>query len=334
PVLWYQSWVRRKTRQKPRDQTSEDKDDIKLSSNFYVQIVTQIGGGILFFTVFVHMIPDVRNNFEVYLRSNHSIFSNGSDGHNATSIEDLRLPYLEIAICLGFFAIYLTEVVMHSLLDRRKTGHGSYTSSVKEYDETSAILNGEHTRSSRRNSSHSIGSDIVIVIEHRSTEDIQINKQLISRFLHGLVIICTFSVHSIFDGISIAARQHPSEIWTVFIAIASHKLMIALIIGVELYEKCQNFLFVVFHMTVFSIMSPIGIFVVIGAERSVQSADHEANPVVILLSAIASGTILYIVFFEILQKTRVDKLKPFMQFISMAIGFGLMFGITTTLNED
>ncbi len=85
-------------------------------------------------------------------------------------------------------------------------------------------------------------------------------------------------------------------------------------------------------MTLFSIMSPIGILAVILAEESLNS-NSETNPIVILLSAISSGTILYIVFFEILQKDRVSKLSGIIQFVSMGIGFGLMFCVTNTLKE-
>lgn len=157
-------------------------------------------------------------------------------------------------------------------------------------------------------------------------------EPLFVRFLHGLVIITAFSIHSIFDGISIGIKTTSSEIWTMFIAIASHKLLISLIISVELYEKCSNFILMAFHMTLFSIMSPIGILAVILAEESLNS-NSETNPIVILLSAISSGTILYIVFFEILQKDRVSELSGIIQFVSMGIGFGLMFCVTNTMKE-
>ncbi len=85
-------------------------------------------------------------------------------------------------------------------------------------------------------------------------------------------------------------------------------------------------------MTLFSIMSPIGILIVIIAEESLDS-ESESNPIVVLLSAISSGTILFIVFFEILQKERVSKLSGIIQFVCMAFGFGIMFCVTNTLKE-
>jgi hypothetical protein len=79
-------------------------------------------------------------------------------------------------------------------------------------------------------------------------------------------------------------------------------------------------------------MSPIGILIVIIAEESLDS-ESESNPIVILLSAISSGTILFIVFFEILQKERVSKLSGIIELVCMAIGFGIMFCVTNTLKE-
>jgi zinc transporter 1/2/3 len=79
-------------------------------------------------------------------------------------------------------------------------------------------------------------------------------------------------------------------------------------------------------------MSPIGILIVIIAEESLDS-ESESNPIVVLLSAISSGTILFIVFFEILQKERVSKLSGIIQFVCMAFGFGIMFCVTNTLKE-
>ena len=194
PVYLYQKWVRRKSQQNSnrKDNSGSIQEPI-LSANFYVQAVTQVGGGILFFTVLVHMIPEVRNNFEKYLKSNHSVFRDETKEHSPQSIEDLSLPYLEIAISGGFFAIYLAEVLMHSLLDGKhesiekinvlnektvteglnnnekfgsqSTTNNSSTRDDEEFDETSAIINAETNRQNRRHS-HKDDEPVVIVIDH------------------------------------------------------------------------------------------------------------------------------------------------------------------------
>jgi hypothetical protein len=62
------------------------------------------------------MIPEIRDNFETYLKSNDSIFANKEDYKQINSIGDLNIPYLELSICSGFFAIYLIEELMHIFL--------------------------------------------------------------------------------------------------------------------------------------------------------------------------------------------------------------------------
>ena len=185
PVYFYQKWLRKK-RQQSRDPKTDSSSS--LSANFYVQAVTQIGGGILFFTVLVHMIPEVRNNFEKYLKSNHSVFADTEN--KARSIEELSLPYLEIAICVGFFAVYFIEVLMHSLLDRKHStsrrptlleakrsstrinnnrngsestvANGSETHDEQQYDETSAIIDRNNRTDSQCNE-----EAVVIVVDHQ-----------------------------------------------------------------------------------------------------------------------------------------------------------------------
>lgn len=51
------------------------------------------------------------------------------------------------------------------------------------------------------------------------------------RFLQGLVVIIAFSAHSIFDGVAIGLQEESSRIWTMFFAICSHKLVVALAVG-------------------------------------------------------------------------------------------------------
>ena len=71
-------------------------------------------------------------------------------------------------------------------------------------------------------------------------------------------------------------------------------------------------------------MSPLGILVVIVAEDSLLDENSESNPVIIGTTAIATGTLLYIVFYEILQKDRCQGISGFVQFVSVLVGFAVM----------
>ncbi|CAG2117403.1 unnamed protein product [Medioppia subpectinata] len=339
PVYVFQWWNRRRSTRSVVITTNESHRTV-LSSNFYVQLMTQIGGGILFFTVIAHMIPEIRENFDNYMASNQSFINCDNKSEFVKAIEPLKLPFLELSICLGFFAVYLAEVLMHSLLDIHDND-SNLKEEVYDFDKKSQISSIESEPNSSAPTVRDEDQPVLIAIRcHKSKCDISTHmhnvvklEPLYIRLVHGLVIISAFSIHSIFDGISIGVKTTRPEIWTMFIAIASHKFMISLILGIEIYEKCHNFLLVVFQMILFSIMSPIGIITVILTENS-YDINGEDNPFTIFLSAMASGTILYIVFFEILQKERATKLKPIVQFLAIFIGFGLMFLVTITIRED
>lgn len=49
--------------------------------------------------------------------------------------------------------------------------------------------------------------------------------------MQGLVVIIAFSAHSIFDGVAIGIQEETSRLWTIFFAICSHKLVVALAVG-------------------------------------------------------------------------------------------------------
>ena len=70
-----------------------------------------IGGGVLMATVFVHMIPEVREGFD---RAKNDGYFQG----------DFHYPLAEVVVCLGFFAIYGIEAFVHKIFGFSSSGHG------------------------------------------------------------------------------------------------------------------------------------------------------------------------------------------------------------------
>lgn len=102
----------------------------------------------------------------------------------------------------------------------------------------------------------------------------------------------------------------------------------------ELFDKTdQSVILTTILMSIFAIMSPIGIMIVIITHQSVKEED---SPIMILLSAVATGTILYIVFFEVLQRQDKDREPRFfgiLLYVCMLIGFALMFCLTVFMHQ-
>lgn len=157
PVYLFQKWTRRRQLRTVVITTSEHKNTI-LSANFYVQVLTQIGGGILFFTVFVHMLPEIRHDFEEYVMSNSSVFE-----PHVSKVEDLPLPYLELAICGGFFFMHLAEVAMHTILECHDSGEPR--EEVYDFDKKSE--KSEITLTSEASGQHSAKEEQPVLIAIR-----------------------------------------------------------------------------------------------------------------------------------------------------------------------
>lgn len=184
--------------------------------------------------------------------------------------------------------------------------------------------------------------------------------------LRGLLIVLALSVHELFEGFAVGLELSTVNVWYMFGAVATHKLVIAFCVGVELIvNKTKNLLAVLYIFT-FAVVSPLGIG--IGAIISMASTcspdgrqlSHEPlvildelssfelnnesatiaiatattpNLAAVILQGLATGTLLYVVFFEILIKTRVanesngSAINRIQQYVAVLLGFIIMFGL-------
>lgn len=142
-----------------------------------------------------------------------------------------------------------------------------------------------------------------------------------------------FSAHSIFDGLTIGVQNMSSKIYTMLFAISIHKLVVAFAVGLELFDQTSSVTMTTIHMCIFSVMSPIGIWIVIITQWTSDLpvddlAKEDQSLMLIVLSAVATGTIIYIVFFEILQKDRADSnVNGIVLWFIMIVGFVLMITV-------
>ena len=87
-------------------------DDQRVWKKTVTSSLLCFGGGVLFATSFIHMLPEVRENIE----------ASGLDFEGA--------PMAEILLCAGFFLIYLIEEGVHFCLDSDVHHHHNETIQV------------------------------------------------------------------------------------------------------------------------------------------------------------------------------------------------------------
>lgn len=249
--------------------------------------------------------------------------------------------------------------IRHSYVLRNKGGSGDNTSSVVDDQSkksfsppqfySNEINENEHQHNNHQRAPHqpqavcptapAIEADRCSVVSHHShthnhhshnhhhnhfhlspkngTDD----DNIIASSLRGLLIVLALSVHELFEGLAIGLEGSASNVWFMFAAVSAHKLVLAFCVGVELIvARTKIYLSVIFVFT-FAVVSPIGIGV--GMLVSNHNSTAASSIPSAVLQGLACGTLLYVVFFEILSKDRSGLLG----YLAIIVGFGVMFGL-------
>lgn len=129
------------------------------------------------------------------------------------------------------------------------------------------------------------------------------------------------SVHELFEGLAVGLEHEVANVWYMFGSVAAHKVVIAFCIGVELLvHKTKTWLLII-YVFIYAIVSPLGI----GAGIWLSNGGEEDGYLIasVILQGLASGTLLYVIFFEILAKHK----EGIVQYVAVVIGYFLMFGL-------
>ncbi|KAI1301716.1 Zinc transporter ZIP1 [Halotydeus destructor] len=347
---------------RPSDESMRLKQS-KLSGINYGKLLSflmNFGGGVLFATCFVHMIPEIRENFEKNAAKAKAKISNLSvtTAEAADDQDGDELPITEIMVCVGFFIVYLAEEIVHLCIS-----HSHDHSSEEKRDKTSQDMcrnyelrkkshdcereDIEHAVRAETGSNygsvkcHSEGTEEEDSVSDKVTLLPSATSHIPDALLAGsdaedkthpvfrcVLIVFALSFHSLFEGLAIGLQDTVSEVWQLLLAISLHKLLIAFVVGLDIHSETKSLNRVIIYMIPFSLMSPLGVLV--GTFSSVNVSDFVTG----LLSAISAGSLLYVTFFEILLRERTSsKISGLLQFAAVFIGFITMTGLQLTAHD-
>ncbi|RZC38782.1 Zip domain containing protein [Asbolus verrucosus] len=286
-------------------------------NNPIVQKLLCLGGGVLLCTTFMHLLPEVSEKIE-----------------EIDSIPAKDINYAELLMCIGFFTMYFVEECVHACLHRH---HDDETVLARSLSVRRGDRDGEKSKANSARTTIIEGPITICVDQEKKHVD---HNHVIKndhdhghghshfatddstmKTIRGLFIVLALSVHELFEGLAVGLESSSKNVWYMFGAVSAHKLVIAFCIGVELVSTGLKTCLVAIYVFIFAVVSPLGIGIgIIVTNKGESSTDIPS----VFLQGLASGTLLYVVFFEILSSERKSGLK---QFLSVLTGFLIMFAI-------
>lgn len=302
--------------------------DLDARSATYIKSLLYFGGGVLLCTTYIHLLPEVQQ-----------AVSNLVD---CGVIPKFHFPVAELLMCFGFFAMFFVEELtfsLHKYYNPDETKCQSSSSAVDSgvdikhsaQDLEDQTIKLKIIKSETDNSHHNVlrsGSNghahSHLPISARNDE----NTKDIASALRGLVMLLALSLHELIEGMTIGLEASTNHVWFMFGAVSVHKLVLAFCLAVELIVSRTRLTLSMIYVITFAIVSPIGIGV--GILVSHHGDTTTASIPSVILQGLASGTLLYVVFFEILSKDH-SGILPLLVFL---VGFLVMFALELIFSHE
>lgn len=155
-----------------------------------------------------------------------------------------------------------------------------------------------------------------------------LNQESTVGSLRRFLVVVALSLHSVFEGLAIGIQQTQRDVWYLFTAVSIHACAILFCIGLELVTSGVRVINLMLYIVTLALVSPLG--VAIGILVTVKSSTEGPTQdlAMAVLQGIAGGTILYITFFEVLDREKRKQTGcGIMRLAFILLGFFVMVGL-------
>jgi len=123
-----------------------------------------------------------------------------------------------------------------------------------------------------------------------------------------------------FEGIALGLATTQRGVWLLLLAIGSHKFIISLCLGQQMVSSKVHSGLVTLYISVFSLTTVLGAGVGMAMLHSAASQAEAHSVSVTVMQGIATGSLLYVVFFEVIEKERQGGLGRLTQLVCITLG--------------
>jgi len=271
----------------------------KARQNVIFSALLNFGGGALLANCFLHWLPEVREAI-------------------GKAKIDSPIPITELTLCLGFFMIRFVEELVHKFIQPKKKPPPEPEPKKSEFE----LYDSRRLEQQQSNGHVPYGTKTADpeVVDEDLTNEADETKSLLRTFF----VVASMSFHSIIAGLTLGLEKDVAGIWINYAAIAMHKHVIDFLIGVELVTSKASRAAYLISIVVFASAPVVGTIIAI-ALSELGDSNFSANDdlALQLIQAIAAGTVMFVLFFEIFPKAVEMGGTGFQHVIAMMIGFAI-----------
>jgi len=139
--------------------------------------------------------------------------------------------------------------------------------------------------------------------------------------LKDIITVLALSFHAVFEGMAVGLEKEIGDVWKLFVSIAVHKFVITFCVCVELLQSKTRVTFYFVYLSTFALVSSIGVGIGLAISNG-SGAESEGQELLIgVMQALAGGTIIYVVMFEVLQREKSKDVAGIPQLLAVLLGF-------------
>lgn len=298
-------------------------------SKYYISLVNSFGGGVFFGTYFMFMAPSARETMDEYLLEPNGIF----------------YPIPELAACIGFFMmVYIDKFVMLATKNMdnkqdktKKKNKAKKSKKVKCSEPAEMLYMGKYKKYEVEEAMHGAvtspeedhiptvsgdveqGNTALKEKEAEANADMPVHSEFEGKRAYIFLTAC--SIDCIFGGMSIGLLSGFWAIWTLFIGVIAHEMVVCFTFGLRMFDANFTNKKLAGIIVFYAITTPIGIVIGVGLYEII----GEGAQIEILSAcceALAGGIYVYVTFLEILNTELTHESK---MSVTLAVTLGYLF---------
>lgn len=191
------------------------------------------------------------------------------------------------------------------------------------------VLFGNSDKIVIRNNPSKIGQEPKLSLADAFDEPVE--EMAISK-LRGIILLIALSLHMVFDGLALGLMEKESKTWQLLAALSLHKVLVFMTIGLQALEILRSVKKAILVLIVLALVSPCGILI---GDSIISSGDEMSRDTVsAILQGLATGTFLFVTFFEILQRELGHEHHDILKVIVTVLGFVLVALVRVLDGDD